>query len=135
MLSDTDVLKAVERLRDEWPDLLGSDAETVARWLATTPRDDPEAVRRTANRVLDLLRAHPQAETRVSSELGLKGGLRVLRGDYEPGPGGPDDIPPGTLVVCPVDPEHYRRPLRQKGQRCPDHGVLLVPADSFPPRE
>ena len=65
MPSDIEILQAVERLRDEWPALLGDDAGKVARWLAATPGDDPEAVRRTVNRILDLLQAHPQAQTRL----------------------------------------------------------------------
>jgi len=134
-LSDTEILAAVERLRDEWPDLLGDDAGVLARWLEETPRHDPERVRQTANRVLDLLERHPQARARASSELGIKGDLGVLRGGYEPSPGGPQEVPAGTLMVCPVDPQHYRRRLRQKGQKlfCPQHdGVALVPADSLP---
>jgi hypothetical protein len=130
MPSDTEILQAVERLRDEWPELLGDDAEKLAYWLSTTPGDDPEAVRQTANRVLDLLRAYAQAQTRLGEELGIKGDLTRLL--YEPPAGGPGEVPAGTLMVCPVDPAHYRRRLRQKGQRlfCSEHGVALVPADS-----
>ncbi len=138
MPSDIEILQAVERLRDEWPALLGDDAENLACWLAATPRDDAEAVRQTVNRVLDLLQAHPQAQTRLDRELRLKEGeLARLRhapaeavAFYEPQPGEPGEVPAGTLMVCPQDPTHYRRRLRQKGQRllCPEHGVELVPA-------
>ncbi len=138
MPSDIEILQAVERLRDEWPALLSDDAGKVARWLATTPGDDPEAVRRTVNRILNLLQAHPQAQARLNSELGLKGRLARPQPEgeavafYEPSAGEPQEVPAGTLMVCPVDPAHYRRRLRQKGQRlfCPEHGVDLVPADS-----
>jgi len=147
MINNTAILEAAERLRDEWPDLLGDDAEKLAHWLATTPGDDPEAVRQTANRILDLLQAHPLAQTQLGSELGGKGELAWLREEpekagavavgYEPPAGGPDEVPAGTLIVCPVDPAHYRRRLRQKGQQlfCPEHGVALVPADSLPSKE
>ena len=135
MLTDAEILQAVAGLRDEWPSLLGDDDATLERWLAEMPRDDPEAARQTVNRILDLFGAHPQAKTRLGSELGIKGDLyRALRG-YEPLPVGEEEIPPGTWVVCPVDPGHYRVRLRQKGQRCPDHGRLLVRADSIPSQE
>jgi hypothetical protein len=136
-LSSTAILQAVERLRDEWPALLGDDAEVLAGWLAA-PGDDAEAVRQTVNRILDLLQRHSRARMRLGSELGLEGDpLRALRGadailfDYEPLPGGPPDVPVGTLMVCPVDPTHYSQPLRQKGQPlfCPDHGVPLTPQE------
>ena len=144
--NDQEILRAVEEVRDERPDLLGEDADTLARWLATTPRDDPEAVRQTANRALALLQGHPEAMTLVKGKLGVKGDLsETLRG-YEPAPGGapydrhpggPEEIPAGTLMVCPKDPDHYQRRLRQKGQKlfCPDHQVALVPADSLPSQE
>lgn len=135
MPSDTEILQALERLRDEWPELLGDDAEKLAHWLATTPGDDAEAVRQTINRILNLLRAHPQAQTRLGGELGIKGDLTRLL--YEPSAGGPGEVPAGTLMVCPLNPAHYRRRLRQKGQQlfCPEHGVALVPADSLPSKE
>ncbi len=136
-LSSTAILQAVERLRDEWPALLGDDAATLAGWLAA-PGDDAEAVRQTVNRILALLQRHPQARQQISSELGLEGDpLQVLRGadvilfDYDPPAGGLDDIPVGALMVCPVDPTHYRVPLRQKGQPlvCPEHGAPLAPQE------
>jgi len=132
VITNITILEAVEHLRDEWPALLGDDAQKLAHWLATTPGDDPEAVRQTVNRILDLLQAHPQAQARLGSELGLKGDLTRLR--YAPQAGGPGEVPAGTLMVCPLDPAHCRRRLRQKGQRlfCPEHGVALVPADSLP---
>ena len=135
MINNITILEAVERLRDEWPELWGEDAEKLAHWLATTPGDDPEAIRQTTNRILNLLRAHPQAQTRLGGALGIKGDLTRLL--YEPPAGGPGEIPAGTLMVCPLDPAHYRRRLRQKGQPlfCPEHGVALVPADSLSSKE
>jgi hypothetical protein len=63
----------------------------------------------------------------------VAGGIHI----YEPPAGGPGEVAAGTPMVCPVDPAHYRRRLRQKGQRlfCREHGVALVPADSLPPKE
>lgn len=134
-MSGIEILEAVDRLRDEWVDLLDEeDARALAGWLEATPRDDPEAVRRTANRVLDLLQRYPEVKARVAGEAGVKGALEgTMRGFYEPTPGEPGEISPGTLMVCPVDPNHYRRRVRQKGQRlfCPLHQEDLVPADSI----
>ena len=137
MLSDSEILAALERLRDEWADLLGDDAATLARRLGEMSADDPESVRQTANRVLDLLDRHPPARARVRDALGVKGDLRALRAAYDSYVGAPNEIPAGTLVVCPQDPTHYRRRLRQKGQAlfCSEHGVALVPADSLPAEE
>jgi hypothetical protein len=136
-VSDREILGAVERLREEWPELLGSEAKAVARRLEETSYDDPESVRRSANRVLDILYRHPKALQRVKSELGTTGDLEVYRKGFQPQPGGPSDIPAGTLMVCPEEPTHYQRRLRQKGQRlfCPDHGKELVPADALPAEE
>jgi len=55
---------------------------------------------------------------------------------FIPLPGEPDPIPAGTMMVCPVDPAHYRKLLRQKGQRlyCPEHQVELVPEDRLSAR-
>jgi hypothetical protein len=136
MLSDVEILQAVERLRDEWTDLVGDDADMLSRHLDGTTYDDLESVRQTANRVLDLLERHPQARMRVNGELGIKGDVISLRAAYVPTLGESGEIPAGTLMVCPVDPAHYRRRLRQKGQKlfCPQHGKPLVLADSLPLR-
>ncbi len=139
MLSDDQILHAIERLRDEWPALLGDDAAALTEWLAATPRDDAEAVRRTVNRVLSLLERHPQARERLNRELGLAGERGpITKGPYEPPPAGPGPIPATTWLVCPVDPGHCRRQQRQLGQRlfCSEHpGVELVPEDALPPKE
>jgi hypothetical protein len=44
---------------------------------------------------------------------------------WPPLPGEGGEIPPGTVMVCPVDPGHYRRRLQLRGQRlrCPEHKV------------
>jgi hypothetical protein len=110
--------------------LAEEDAAELDRWLAEAASGDPEAIRRATNRVLDLLQKHPQAHSRVSGELGIKGGLESLR-SYRP-PNGEPTPPPSVLMVCPQDPAHYRKRLRQRGQKlfCPEHGRPLVPADS-----
>lgn len=125
-ISDIGVLQAMERLRDEWPALLGDDAGELARLLDATPKDDPEAVHRTAERIRHLVQAHSEAQARLK----LLPIPAEVRAAFEPLPGEPGEVPAGTWMVCPKDPTHYRRRLRQKGQRlfCPEHGVELVPA-------
>lgn len=134
-----EILEAVDRLRGEWGDLFGEeDSQALAGWLEATPRENPEAMRQTVNRVLDLLQRYPEAQAQVIGELGIKGIPEgAVRGLYEPPPGEPGEISAGTLMVCPEDPGHYRRHLRQKGQRlfCPQHSVDLVPADSIEAEE
>lgn len=130
MIDDQTFLKAVLGLRDRWGELFGKDdARTLSEWMAETSLDDPEAARQTADRVLALLQRHPQAKAQVSAELGIKGTLEfAVRGAPKPIPGETDQVPASILMVCPVDPAHYRRRLRQKGQTlfCPQHGVALV---------
>lgn len=138
MSSDIEFLEVVYRLREGWADLLGRDAEELARWLAEADPDDPESVRHTVHRVLDLLDRHPAALERVSGVLGIEGDLGALRSVFEKETGSPDEIPATTLMVCPQNPAHYRVRLRQKGQTlfCPQHdGVELVPKDSLPRKE
>jgi hypothetical protein len=134
MTTDRQILQAVDRLRGEWPDLLGDqDANTLAAWLDGTSNNDPETIRQTTNRVLELLKQHPQAKARVSSQLGIKGTLESFRAIYQPTAGEPEEIPASELMVCPKDPTHYRKRLHRRGQQlfCPEHGVPLVPADSI----
>jgi hypothetical protein len=136
MVNDRDILQAVRRTRDEWGSTLGAkEAEDLAKWLDKAVDDDPEAIRQATNRVLEILQKHPRALTGVRRELGVEE-IEILR-MYEPPPGGLDEVPAGTLMVCPVDPDHCRKRLRQKGQTlfCPEHGVALVPAGSVAPKE
>lgn len=128
---DEQILRAVRDTRSEWNDLLeAQEAADLEQWLSEAISGDQETVRQATNRALDLLQAHPPAHARVSAELGIKGGLESLRLYVQPA--GEHTPPPGTLMVCPVDPAHYRKRLRQKGQKltCPDHNVPLVPEDS-----
>jgi hypothetical protein len=61
---------------------------------------------------------------RQMEEAGTRGFLTLPVGPWTP-------IPPGTVMVCPVDPEKCERKVfRMAGQplRCPVHNVDLVPA-------
>jgi hypothetical protein len=134
-MNELDFLQAVDRLMPRWTDVLSTgDMRTLAAWLQESPRDDPEAVRQTVNRTLDLLQGYPQAKSALGRELGIRSPLESVRLLFSPAPGGPQPIPATTIMVCPEDPSHYQRPLMFQGQRlfCPQHQVELVPRDSLP---
>lgn len=137
-MNERDVLRTLDRLLLKWTDVLSSqDAQKLAAWLHTTPRDDPEAMRQAVNRALDLLQRYPQAKQELGDELGVQAPLESVRLLFSPAPGGPQPVQATTMMVCPVDPSHYQRPLMVQGQRlfCPQHGVELVPQDSLPHEE
>jgi hypothetical protein len=54
--------------------------------------------------------------------------VQAERCGYHRPPGTDPAIPPGTLMVCPVDPAHYRRYRRDAAQvlRCPVHKKPLI---------
>lgn len=123
---DEAILQAAETIRDEDENLRGDlDA------LLAEAGETPEERRRAANRALDLLIHHPQAWEQLREQLppDTLGGEDFAMRFWKRLPGGEAEIPAGTLMVCPVDPTHYRRRLHQKGQVliCPQHGVRLVP--------
>jgi hypothetical protein len=135
-LKDELILQAVADTRSQWIDLLEEqEAEDLTRWLAQKDTRDPETRRRVVNRLLDLLQKYPEARTHVTDAMGIKGTLEQFR-FYSPMAGEP--APPSSiLLVCPEDPDHYRKHIVQKGRKyfCPEHGVPLVPADSIEPKE
>lgn len=108
-----------ESLRDELDALLAEVGET------------PEERRRAANRVLQLLIRRPEAWKRLREAMPAEmlESAEMMARFFEPLPGGEGGVPAGTLMVCPVDPSHYRKRLQQKGQVlfCPQHSVRLVP--------
>jgi len=131
MFDNREILKAAKRLADEQPHLLGDDAKQITEWLNQTPENDPEALRQTANLLLDRLRRHPDAWQAVCKEVGTDEGEKEnLRGggfnDSKP-LGQPDSILARTKMVCPESGCDYSQPLRQKGQHlfCPEHGIQL----------
>ncbi|RLB76853.1 MAG: hypothetical protein DRH24_17210 [Deltaproteobacteria bacterium] len=56
----------------------------------------------------------------------------AAKGGYEPPPGLSGPLPPGPLMVCPKDPEHYAVYATEEDEElfCPEHQVRLVPAPS-----
>lgn len=126
-----EILKAVKRLIEEHPDQLGDDAKQFNQWLNQTPEDDPEAVRQTANRLIQRLQeTHPDAWETVRKEidLGDNGDNEATRIGFHMPPGPSLGVQAGTPMVCPESGCDYRRPLRQKGQTlfCPKHAAVLV---------
>jgi hypothetical protein len=137
VIRDEQILQAVENSYSQWAELLEKpEADELGQWLAEAATGDPEAIRQTTNRVLELLQEHPQARAHVTAALGIKGTLESFRAYISPA-GEPSPTSASVLMVCPKDPTHYRKRLRQKGKTlfCPEHGVPLVPADSIGAKE
>ena len=80
---------------------------------------------------LDIIEETDEARERLEEIMRERGLIR----SYTPPPGQQPALPPGTLMVCPVDPNHYQKRLRTAGQRlkCPQHGKDLVPAKQQTP--
>jgi len=131
------ILKAVDQTRPQWDSLLtAEDRRILDRWLEIAASGEAEDARRAINLVLNLLTRYPQAQAAVAGALADEESVQLEayhpRG-YEPMAGQGEYIPAGTMMVCPVDPAHYRRRLRQKGQQlvCPEHGIALVQESSI----
>ena len=69
-----------------------------------------------------------ELKARLIQEHGLQSEVRLLMA-FEDVPGTGQPVPPGTRVVCPVDPTHLIKRLRVAGEKCPQHHVELVPED------
>jgi hypothetical protein len=149
-------LEAIRALKSELRQLLEpEEAERLNRRLGQYLRwaRSPAHRERALTRALAAIREHPRVRDRfgeiLKEVLGPEGvealeqkppfphylsaGLSqvVLVRKFEPLPGEGGEIPPGTVMVCPVDPGHYRRRLQFRGQRlrCPEHEVDLVPEE------
>ena len=136
-ISDEQILQAVENTRSQWIAMLeDQEVNDLEQWLIQAATGDPEAIRQTTNRALELLQKHPQARACVTGELGIKGDLKSPR-TYRPRAGDHPPPPPSVWMVCPKHPTHSPTRLHQKGQKlfCPEHGVPLVPADSVEQEE
>jgi hypothetical protein len=128
---DDAILQAAEKIQVELEgegDLRGDlDA------LLAEVGEAPEERRRAANRALNLLIRHPKVWERLREQLPAEmlDSEEMAARLFEPLPGGAGEVEAGTVMVCPVDPSHYRKRLQQKGQVlfCPQHGVRLVPPE------
>ncbi|WP_448594352.1 hypothetical protein [Thermoflexus hugenholtzii] len=126
-------LEAIRALKSELPRLLEpEEAKRLNRRLGQHLRwaRSPEHRERALTRALAAIREHPPVRDRLAEILRREGVEEPYR-LYEPPPGEGGEIPAGTLMVCPVDPNHYRRRLQFRGQRlrCPEHRVDLVPEE------
>ena len=127
--------QSLTQLQSELPDLLPAEqARTLAAALAPLlAQDSDDAV----TRAIRVVAEYPAARARLDALLQQEaqwGGERSAIA-YEPPGGDPDAIPAGTVVVCPADPDHYRRVVQFQGQQftCPQHHKQLVPATSVSP--
>jgi hypothetical protein len=124
-------LEAIRALKSELRQLLEpEEAERLKRRLGQYLRwaRSPARRERALTRALAAIREHPRVRDRLAEILRREGVEEPYR-LYEPLPGEGGEIPAGTLMVCPVDPSHYRMRLQFVGQRlrCPEHEVDLVP--------
>ena len=131
--SETELyVEALRVLKPELPDLLGpEEGEPLARLLEQDLRQarSPEHREQAITRALGRIAEYPTLRERLGRILEDLGGAETAVRLYERLPGEEEPIPAGTLMVCPVDPSHYRRRLQHRGQRlrCPQHQVDLVP--------
>jgi hypothetical protein len=132
----SDVITIVRDLRSEWTPLLDRSAICQADTLLDEARSaDSDRVREIENELLGVMAKTTESRSLIRRYLTAEG--LESRWAYDPLSGDPPPLPAGTLVVCPIDPTHCRKHLRQKGQRlyCAEHDVLLVSADSVPSKE
>lgn len=126
-------VEAIRRLKPELRDLLEEEQALhlnrslgqYLRWAHSAEHRD-----RSLTRALDCIQDYPAVRRRLRQIVDEIGGEQAAARMFEPLPGEPSPVPPGTLMVCPEDPAHYRRRLQYAGQvfHCPEHDVPLVPA-------
>jgi hypothetical protein len=130
-------LEAIRALKSELHQLLEpEEAKRLNRRLGQYLRwaRFPEHRERALTRALAAIREYPPQVRDRLAEILRREGVEERTRLFEPLPGPePIPLPPGTLMVCPMDPGHYRRRLQFAGQRlrCPDHEVDLVPEQSI----
>jgi len=131
--SDEEYLEALRSLRSDLEDLLSPQvADQLGKQLDNllSQTDRPERLSAAVDFALDSVRDHEPALQRLKDIMEEQsGGETADRLRFSPVPGPPIPITPNARVCCPVDPTHLRTPLRRRGQRCPQHNVLLVPCD------
>jgi hypothetical protein len=131
-----DVITIVRDLRSEWIPLLDSGAIRQADTLLDEARSaDSDRVHEIEDELLGVIAKTAESRALIRQHLTAKS--VESRWAYNPLSGDPPPLPAGTLVVCPTDPTHCRKYLRQKGQRlyCAEHDVQLVPTDAVPSKE
>ena len=134
-MEDKIIIDAAMGLIEKHPDRLQPDIEQIQMWFSQVREDDPESVRRTANRILDRLSKNPEAWDLLRGEIDSGDGAKGLaRGGYIDLAGDTSAVSPGTRMACPKPSCPQERTLRQKGQRllCPEHGIPMVPKNTLP---
>lgn len=120
----------LSEMKENIGDLLGHHADEFMSLLTQFFDGTPDGAKKAAERMGDLLRAHPKAWHDLRDVIFTKVSVfSTFQTMFDHSPGGPFNIPASVVLVCPVDPSHYRRRLRAKGPRlkCPVHNVELVP--------
>ncbi|HHH41311.1 MAG TPA: hypothetical protein ENK56_04830 [Chloroflexi bacterium] len=125
-------IEAIRELKPQLRELLGPEEGTrlnrslgqYLRWARS-----PEHRERSLTRALGRIAEHPTLREQLGRIVEDLGGAGAAVRLYQQLPGGPDDVPAGTVMVCPVNPSHCRKRLQYAGQRlrCPQHKVDLVP--------
>jgi len=126
-------LAAIATLKPELRRLVGpEEGERLNRRLGQYMRwaRSPQHRERALTRALAAIAEYPPARERLA-EILVREGITDIPRLFQPLPGAEGEIPAGTMMVCPVDPGHYRMPLQFAGQqlRCPEHNVDLVPEE------
>lgn len=125
-------VEAIRKLKPELRDLLEEEqAIHLNRSLGQHLRwaRSPKHRDRSITRALDRIGSYSPARQRLGQIVGEIGGKQAVARLFSSLPGEPFPLAPGTLMVCPVDPTHYRRRIQYAGQdfHCPEHDVPLVP--------
>jgi hypothetical protein len=137
--TEQEILIAIAVLRREIPHLLPEqDARQLEEQLAKVLGGCGEETKESGQKLveaMEIIQNYPQAQNRLTALLYQQIELRSeshrgVFGDETP-PGIGEAVKPGAVWVCPDEPGHFRTRLRFKGQRCPQHNVELVPAESI----
>lgn len=117
-------------MKENIGDLMGRHADEFMTLLTQFFDERPQSTSKAMERMGELIKQHPKAWHELRDVIFTKISVfSTFQTMFDHSPGGPFNIPASVVLVCPVDPSHYRRRLRTKGPRlkCPVHNVELVP--------
>lgn len=97
-----------------------NEAETLRHMLEQVDLD-PQRRREAEDLLKRATSGDPLARMRIEKTVRERAGFSLL-------PGTSPAIAPGPLMVCPIDPAHYRVHRREVAEElaCPEHGAALV---------